>query len=108
MKLSSMKQAPEAKAKEAPDVAGEYREPDYPYGLRISLDDDQLTALGVDALPVAGAPVALEAIGTVMSVSEETVDNGKARRRLEVQITDMAMATPGTSKYAKMYPDMKD
>lgn len=85
-------------------------EPDYPWGLRLNLDEDQLTALGIASLPSVGAQVGLEAAGKVISASEEEVD-GKVRRHLEVQITDLALAAAGTSKLAKVYaddPTMKD
>lgn len=85
-------------------------EPDYPWGTRINLDEDQIAALGMKALPAVGAPVGVEAVATVISVSEEQRD-GKTFRRLELQITDLAIAAAGTNKYAKMYgddPTMKD
>lgn len=85
-------------------------EPDYPWGLRISLDEEQLAAMGVQALPASGAPVGIEAAAVVVSQGEETRD-GKVHRRLELQITDLGMAAAGTNKYARMYaedPSMKD
>lgn len=85
-------------------------EPDYPWGLRITLDEEQLAAMGVKALPASGSPVGIEAAAMVVSQGEETRD-GKVHRRLELQITDLALASAGTSKYAKMYeadPTMKD
>lgn len=84
--------------------------PDYPWGLRITLNDEQIEVLGIKSLPAVGAPVAIEAIGTVQSVSDEAVDNGKSNRRIELQITDLALAAPGTDKFARMYegdPSMK-
>lgn len=83
--------------------------PDYPWGLRITLDEAQLAALGMEALPAVGGPIGLEAAAVVMSASEEQVD-GKTRRTLQLQITDLAVAAAGTSKLARMYegdPTMK-
>lgn len=85
-------------------------EPDYPWGLRINLDENQIEALGLKALPAVGGPVGVEAVAMVISVSEEQRD-GKAIRRMELQITDLAIAAAGTSKFSKMYsddPSMKD
>lgn len=82
-------------------------EPDYPWGTRLNLDEEQIAALGLKAMPAVGAPVGVEAVATVISVSEEQRD-GKTFRRLELQITDMAIAAAGTDKYAALYPKMKD
>lgn len=85
-------------------------EPDYPWGTRISLEEDQIAALGLKAMPAVGAPVGLEAVAMVIGVNEEQRD-GKTFRRLELQITDLGLAAAGTNKYAKMYesdPSMKD
>ena len=84
-------------------------EPDYPWGLRINLDEDALGRLGIKSLPAVGAPVGIEATGVAISVREET-EGGKVRRYLELQITDLALAAAGTSKYGAMYegdPSMK-
>lgn len=85
-------------------------EPDYPWGTRISLEEDQIAALGLKAMPAVGAPVGVEAVAMVIGVNEEQRD-GKTFRRLELQITDLALAAAGTNKYARMYADdetMKD
>ena len=84
-------------------------EPDYPWGLRLHLEEDQLAVLGIKSLPASGAPVGIEGTALVVGMGEETVD-GKVRRRLELQITDLALAAAGTNRYAAMYdadPTMK-
>lgn len=109
MKLVPMKNPPAAKPQTA-EVAADYRDPDYPYGLRISLDEEQLAALGLASLPAVGGPVGLEAAALVISASEQQVD-GQPRRSLELQITDLALAAAGTGKFSRMYaadPSMKD
>ena len=79
-------------------------EPDYPWGTRLNLDEDQIAALGITSLPAAGAPVGVEAVATVISVSEEQRD-GKTFRRMELQITDLALATTPAPKHAEvLYP----
>jgi hypothetical protein len=79
-------------------------EPDYPWGTRITLEEDQLAALGLKAMPAVGAPVGVEAVATVIGVNEEQRD-GKTVRRLELQLTDLGLAAAGTGKYAAMYAD---
>jgi len=95
MKLVSMKTAPseEAADKGSECCAGEYKEPDYPWGLRLRLEDDQLKALGLASLPPVGAPMELHALARVISVSEEQVD-GKAKRCMELQVTDLGLPEP--------------
>jgi hypothetical protein len=85
-------------------------EPDYPWGMRISLEEDQVAALGMKTMPAVGAPVGIEAVAMVIGVNEEQRD-GKTLRRLELQITDLAVAAAGTNKFAKLYDgdeSMKD
>lgn len=106
MKLVSMKRKPEEKTKDSECCApmdGEH--PDYPWGLRIEIGDEQLAALGIKSLPAAGANVALEGVALVYGIAEEQVDGGETKRRLELQITDLALAAPGTNKYAAIYAD---
>ena len=112
MKQVSMKEKGEAHGHgcccNGPSVACDT--PDYPYGLRIHLSEEQIAALGIQSLPAVGGPVGIEATGSVISTAEET-DNGQPRRRIEIQITDLALAAAGTNKYAAMYADdpaMKD
>ena len=85
----------------APSGCGE---PDYPYGLRIYLDEETIEALGMKALPVSGSAVGIEGTAMVVGISEEMVD-GKTKRRLELQITDMAVASAGPGIAARMYPE---
>ena len=110
MKLQSMKRTEEDRKKSAGTIM-EGEQPDYPWGLRITLNDEQIKALGIKALPAVGAKCAIEAVGIIQSVSDEAVDNGESNQRIEIQITDLALAAPGTSKFAAMYdgdPKMKD
>lgn len=102
MKLVSMKSKDEGHGHGCCCGPTQCESPDYPWGLRITLDEAQLTALGVEALPAVGGPVGLEAAALVMSASEEQVD-GETRRTLQLQITDLAVASAGTSKFARMY-----
>lgn len=67
----------------------------YPYGLCISIEDDELTKLGLDGdMPSVGEMIHLAAMAKVTSVSrnerEMTDGTKKECRRIELQITHLA------------------
>lgn len=66
---------------------------DYPYGLRVSLDEDILKKLGISKMPKAGGYVALRAECCVISVSINERD-GKTERRIELQMEKMEVIVP--------------
>lgn len=66
---------------------------DYPYGLRISLDEQALKKLGLSKLPKTGATVTLTAECCVVSTSVND-RKGKSDRRVELQIERMDLETP--------------
>ena len=66
-------------------------EPKYPWGLRIHLDEDSISKLDMDKLPSAGDKKMLIAIVEVSEVGEHDSMNGKKRRNLQLQITDMSL-----------------
>jgi hypothetical protein len=72
----------------APTVAA------YPYGLCLSLEEDELAKLGLDDLPNVGEMIHLCAMAKVTSVSqnerEMTDGSKKSCRRVELQITHLA------------------
>ena len=83
---------------------------DYPWGLRLHLQEEQLAALGVNALPSTGAIVRISATARVVATAEES-EGGQAKRSLGLQITDMGMAGPGRGRYDALYsddPNMRD
>jgi len=65
----------------------------FPYGLRLSLNAEQLAALGYDGLPPAGTCLRIEAVGCVVRASSEDPDADGDIDYLcvEVQITEMGM-----------------
>lgn len=94
MKLVSMKSTDEEEKKDdAAECCGDFKEPDYPWGLRIRLEDEQLEALGIASMPPVGAPMEVQALAKVISVSEEQVE-GKPKHCLELQITDLGCTPP--------------
>lgn len=68
---------------------------DYPYGLRIELDEETLKKLGVEDLPEAGETFCLEAEVKVSSSSEHTSsydgEDTKTHRSVSLQITKMCL-----------------
>lgn len=80
--------------------------PEYPYGLRISLCEEDLAKLGITALPAVGQKLALNATAAVVSVStyqaDDASDNGRDEQRVELQITDMALAPASERSVAQM------
>ena len=65
--------------------------PEYPYGLRICLNEASLTKLGLKELPALDSHMKIEGMVEVCSVSEEKNADGSVYRRLELQITDLAV-----------------
>lgn len=88
--LASMKNPPRKPSKEEKMYPTMAVEPDeYPYGLRVSLDDPQLDALGLSDLPKGGTEVTMHAKGHVVSRTEHEGDDGKTRKSLGIQITHL-------------------
>lgn len=65
----------------------------YPYGMRLTLNQEQLEQLGYDGLPPAGTCLRIEAVGCVVRASSEDPDADGDIDYLcvEVQITEMGM-----------------
>ncbi|TXH11922.1 MAG: hypothetical protein E6R03_13880 [Hyphomicrobiaceae bacterium] len=65
--------------------------PEYPWGLRITLGDAELTKLGIDiaSLPI-GAMVHLHALARVTSVGQDQRQDGSTPSRAELQIEQLA------------------
>lgn len=67
--------------------------PEYPYGMTLRLEDDQLKKLGMDSLPKVGASIALEATCKVVSVSKNESVQGHSSRCVELQIQKLGLDT---------------
>lgn len=65
----------------------------YPYGMRITLNAEQLEQLGYEGLPPAGTTIRIEAKGCVVRAASEDPDADGDIDYLcvEVQITEMGM-----------------
>lgn len=67
----------------------EVKEPVYPYGLSIDLDDGSMEKLGITALPKVGTEMMITAKVVVKSVSSNQYEGSDAESRMCLQITDM-------------------
>lgn len=68
--------------------------PEYPYGLCLHLEKDQIKKLGLGT-PKAGAKLMVHGMAEVKSVSVTDEKDGKGYKSVELQITDMAVEKPG-------------
>lgn len=106
MALVSMKQTPEEAAEGSVCAAPNPGEaPLYPYGTRITLNDDALKKLGI-ALPAVGASFNMMARVEVVSARADKVQDGEAEIGADLQITDMSLESEsGSDPAAKLWPD---
>lgn len=74
----------------AMSAAGGPTGPDYPYGLRIRLGEDELAKLDLEGDCSAGDMIDLRAFAKVVNVTVDDVD-GKPRRSIELQIQQLAV-----------------
>lgn len=86
--MVNMKMSREA-AKEYTLGAEVNDEPQYPYGLRLDLNDDSLEKLGITALPKVGTEMTITAKVKVTSVSAYDSQGGAPEQNVCLQITDM-------------------
>lgn len=63
--------------------------PEYPYGTRISFDEEQIVKMNVLQDIDVDTAVFIKAKGKVTSVSENSTAGGKDRRRVEIQIEEI-------------------
>lgn len=88
MKMADMKLSKSEKKDTMPHAVDS--QPDYPYGLRLSLDSAALEKLGITSLPKVGAKLEVEAIGVVTSVSQHESKNNDSRH-VEIQLQEMSV-----------------
>ncbi len=73
---------------------------EYPYGLRISLNNEQLAKLNIGAHNV-GDEIEIEATGSIISKSENEQQGGKAEKHLEIQIKKICIVCGSDEEYMK-------
>jgi len=112
MKMIDMKNSVQTKNSTlvAPDMQDEY-----PYGLRITLNNDTLKKLGITELPAIDSEHKLVALVCVVGMSmNESAGEGEPYRSIDLQIEQMALApakeeddeSGGDDPAKAMYPSM--
>lgn len=101
MALTSMKLPAQASKDPCECLVSPQRE-EYPWGLRIHLEAEQLAALGIKDLPEVGAEIQIVAIAKVVSASI-SASEGQSRehRSVGLQLTDMELAPPPSAAKKK-------
>lgn len=89
MKLKNMKIDKEAKKKMMEPIPSDV--PEYPWGLRLELNNESLEKLGLEKLPKVGTSVKLYAKVDVVSVSAYEQAKGEKNKNLSLQITDLCL-----------------
>lgn len=82
---------------------------EYPYGLRISLGNEELKKLGIAELPAIDTEMKLTALVCVTSVSSSEYQSGEPHKHVELQIEQMTLvpAKEEDNTTAKaLYPSM--
>lgn len=67
---------------------------DYPYGLCIHLDKDELDKIGIKELPEVGGSYPMRAMVTVTCVRQAAMSGRDEETSVDLQITDMALEMP--------------
>jgi len=75
---------------DAPQPYPMVSKPDYPYGLRISLTEKELTKLGIDAPEKIGDVTDMRCFGVVTCISANSSESGDCCR-VEIQIQKMSV-----------------
>jgi hypothetical protein len=103
MKITKADRTAKNKSYESTVIGSE----DYPYGLRINLDEDMLKKLGIKKMPKTGGHVSLKANCCVTSVSMDE-RNGKTNRRIELQIEEMDIVPEEETAEEAIFDDMPE
>ena len=72
------------------EMSPEVSRPEFPYGLSLNIDKDELDKLGVMDLPEVGDEFHIVAVGKVTSVHSNANGNGE-QAGMQLQITDMEL-----------------
>lgn len=106
MQTVSMKREKKSKSEMNKATVCSMEEPQFPYGLRIRLEKEDLEKLGIKNIPQVGTAVPVYAKTVVIAVSESAAQGGEDYCSVELQITDLALETkPSDEAVAKkIYP----
>jgi hypothetical protein len=75
----------------------------YPWGLSITLGEEELEKLGVEKLPKIDGTVTLYAKAKVTRREETQTEGGVTRRTLGLQITELCLESRGKSSADVLY-----
>lgn len=103
--MTSMKMSAEEAKEYGPSVMADA--PQYPYGLRLDLNNESLEKLGIDEMPAIGSKKMIYAMAEVVSVSANESKDGPPHRSVGLQITDMSCKSSGDAQ-AKPKRDPSD
>lgn len=96
VKLVSMKRTPEDKREdmgEPPSI--EAIAPDYPWGLCINMDYDELEKLGMKDLPAVGSEFGMHVKVRVTRCQQSAVEGHDEEKSCSLQIIEAAVVPPG-------------
>ena len=91
-KLVSMKRVETDKGDMMTNAPIEAVAPDYPYGLCLHLDRDELKKLGFKEMPKVGTEMPITAITKVTRVSQSAVEGSDEEASIDLQITDLGLS----------------
>lgn len=91
-KMISMKRTPADKRGDKLQTApAEAMAPDYPWGLCLHMDREELDKLGMKDLPKVGTEMTITAKVKVTRVSQSAVEGANDESSIDMQITDIAL-----------------
>lgn len=76
--------------------------PEFPYGLRICLNEESLSMLGVKGIPQVGEKMKMLAVVDVCAAGFAKTSKGETRS-VDLQITDMELAAKSKIEPDKIY-----
>lgn len=101
MALVDMAYTKAERKQEAAEI-NDFTPPEYPWGLQIRLENDELSKLGVKELPSIGDEFPFDVVARVTSVSENVYSDGRHERCVSLQICQMGSdEDDGAKKGAK-------
>ena len=86
----------------------EMKQPEYPYGLHLRLENEQIEKLGGLKGITVGNEVKINAMGKVTSIRKEEYAEGKDNNCLEIQITDIDISSDSEYENAFNEANKKD
>lgn len=91
-KLVSMKRTKDDKRKDMGSPAEVTSiAPDYPWGLCIHLEADELAKLGMKEMPTVGTEMPITAVVKVTRVSQSAVEGSDDQKSVDLQVTSLGI-----------------